>query len=152
MYHTNQLIKRWIYSLFELNMNNNKKAEINEELQSRREFFKKAAKGVLPILGAIALSQSPLLLKAAEKIPMGCDYYCTGECISSCLNACGDMCTGTCIVHCNGSCYDTCKGKCADVCTGGCGQLCGLLCTNSCTGNCYGSCYTNCAAYYSFFW
>ncbi len=33
----------------------------NEKLQSRREFFKKAAKGALPILGAIVLA-NPLLL------------------------------------------------------------------------------------------
>lgn len=31
----------------------------NEELQSRRDFFKKAAKGVLPILGAVVLSGAP---------------------------------------------------------------------------------------------
>lgn len=30
-----------------------KRSKKDEELQSRREFFKKAAKGTLPILGAI---------------------------------------------------------------------------------------------------
>lgn len=37
-----------------------KKNEKNEELQSRREFFKKAAKSALPILG-LAIRQ-PILL------------------------------------------------------------------------------------------
>ena len=37
-----------------------KKNERNEELQSRREFFKKAAKGALPILGAMVLANAPL--------------------------------------------------------------------------------------------
>ena len=43
----------------------------NEKLQTRREFFKKAAKSVLPILGAIALSHVPTILKAEPKTPMG---------------------------------------------------------------------------------
>lgn len=51
-----------------------KKNEKNEELQSRREFFKKAAKGALPILGAILLSGAPQILNAAEKSPMGFCY------------------------------------------------------------------------------
>ena len=45
----------------------------NEELQSRRDFFKKAAKGVLPILGAVVLAGVPNLVKA-EETPMGCRY------------------------------------------------------------------------------
>ena len=42
-------------------MEKNKK---NEELQSRREFFKQAAKGALPVLGAILLANTPSILKA----------------------------------------------------------------------------------------
>lgn len=38
-----------------------KKDKNNEELQSRREFFKKAAKGVLPILGIIAFGPTILM-------------------------------------------------------------------------------------------
>ena len=44
-------------------MHNNKK---NEELQTRREFFKKAAKGALPILGAIVLAGTPGILAVAK--------------------------------------------------------------------------------------
>ena len=33
----------------------------NNEIQSRREFFKKAAKGALPILGAVLLASSPII-------------------------------------------------------------------------------------------
>lgn len=51
-----------------------KKNVKNEELQSRREFFKKAAKGALPILGAILLSGAPQILNATEKSPMGFCY------------------------------------------------------------------------------
>ena len=45
------------------------KNEKNEELQNRREFFKKAAKSALPILGAIVLAGAPQILKATEKSP-----------------------------------------------------------------------------------
>ena len=49
------------------------KTKKNEELQSRREFFKKAAKGALPILGAILLAGMPNVVNAAQKTPMGCN-------------------------------------------------------------------------------
>lgn len=39
---------------------------MNNNIQSRREFFKKAAKGALPILGAIVLSNTPLLASQTE--------------------------------------------------------------------------------------
>ena len=54
------------------------KRKKNEELQSRREFFKKAAKSALPILGAIVLAGAPLISKAEQ--PMGCNYGCSGAC------------------------------------------------------------------------
>ena len=73
-----------------------------EELQTRREFFKKAAKGVLPVLGAIALANVPLLSHAMEegKTPNGCTRY-----------GCG-ICTGTCSGECKGGCRYTCRGTC----------------------------------------
>jgi len=43
-----------------------KKENRNEGLQSRRKFFKKAAKGALPILGAFMLARTPLLLRDGE--------------------------------------------------------------------------------------
>lgn len=77
-------------------MDKNKK---NEELQSRREFFKKAAKGALPILGTILLASSPILSNAAET-PNGCARY-----------GCG-ICTNTCTGDCKGGCRYTCSGGC----------------------------------------
>lgn len=50
-----------------------------DEVQSRRDFFKKAAKGVLPILGAAMLMNVPQVLRATES---QCD--CSGTCIGSC--------------------------------------------------------------------
>ena len=74
-------------------MDKNKK---NEELQSRREFFKNAAKGALPILGIVALANVPGVLNAATE-PMGCN--------KTCYSGCADICTGTCRTTCNRSCY-----------------------------------------------
>ena len=67
----------------------------NEELKSRRDFFRNAAKAALPILGAIALSNVPLISKATET-EMGC--------FNSCSNSCGGGCEGSCQWGCQGSC------------------------------------------------
>ena len=90
-------------------MDKNKK---NEELQSRREFFKKAAKGALPILGAIALAGVPGISKAISESPMGCSER-------SCVNTCAVGCTGRCYHACTG-CHTTCSGTCYRTCAGGC--------------------------------
>lgn len=76
------------------------KKEKREELQSRREFFKKAAKSALPILGAIVLANAPGIANAAEDAPMGCNYGCTTTCIGSCKGACSSCshgCARTCM-------------------------------------------------------
>ncbi len=87
------------------------KKEKNEELQSRREFFKKAAKGALPILGAVLLANAPVIANAAEsKSPMGCRGTCTGSCHNSC-KGCSTTCSGTCKNSCT-SCSTTCSGGC----------------------------------------
>ena len=69
----------------------------NEELQSRREFFKKAAKAALPVIGAVVLSQLPV---TAQATPAGCSRY-----------GCG-VCTNTCTGDCKGGCRYTCSGGC----------------------------------------
>ncbi|MBQ9253655.1 MAG: Cys-Xaa-Xaa-Xaa repeat radical SAM target protein [Bacteroidales bacterium] len=95
-------------------MEENKKIR-NEELQTRREFFKKAAKGVLPVLGAIALMNMPLLTQAkeSEKTPMGCQFGCTGKCSGGCIGSCYGNCSGDCLGSCYGGCDGNCKGSCS---------------------------------------
>lgn len=88
------------------------KSNKNEELKSRRDFFKKAAKSALPILGAVVLASSPLVSKAAETA-MGCS---TSTCYGSCYYSCQNTCKGDC----TGSCYRTCRGTCS----GDCFQAC----------------------------
>lgn len=69
-----------------------------EELQSRREFFKSAAKAALPIVGAVILASSP----ATQAMAMtGCDYTCKGSC------------QGDCYGHCHYGCKTTCSGTCS---------------------------------------
>lgn len=60
-----------------------KKNGKNEELQSRREFFKRAAKGALPILAGAALLSSPILSETANA--MSC-AGCNNRCMNSCFN------------------------------------------------------------------
>lgn len=67
----------------------------NEELQSRRSFFKKAAKTVLPILGAILIGSTHIEVKASSKPATGCETTCTG-------------CTGRCLGVCTG-CENVCR-------------------------------------------
>lgn len=93
-----------------------------EKIQSRREFFKKAAKTSLPILAAALLASTPIITKATET-PMGCEHSCYGLC----QNSCG---RNDCEGHCKGTCRGSCEGQC-----GGC---------TGCTGTCEGSCKYTC--------
>lgn len=95
-------------------MNDKKK---NEELQSRREFFKKAAKATLPVIGAIVLSTVPTFANAA-KTPSGCQGTCIGMCYGSC-KGCQYTCSGTCSSGCKG-CQYTCSGTCSGSCKTSC--------------------------------
>ena len=101
-----------------------KKQNENEKLQSRREFFKQAAKKALPVIGAIALASSPIIAKAAEieEAPSGCDWGCSGGCQGSfgrsCSYGCSGSCAGTCSGACKGYCQGSCKGTCSGTCSG----------------------------------
>ena len=77
----------------------------NEELQSRREFFKQAAKAALPVVGAAIMASVPFVKSEAATgcYNGGCMYGCDGGC--------------------NDSCYGSCKGTCNASCKYGCGQM-----------------------------
>ena len=108
-----------------------KKNVKRDELQSRREFFKKAAKGVLPILGAIVLASAPTILKAKDAAlqwcRFGCAGYCAGQCYASCMGGCYGNCVG-------------CVGYCKQGCIG-----CAVACNNSCSGSCVNDCALSCS-------
>ena len=79
-----------------------------EEIQSRREFFKKAAKAALPVVGAVVMANLPSFAQAVENGCSGCSSNCSGSC------------TGGCRICCEGGCKDTCKGTCMHTCKGTC--------------------------------
>lgn len=92
-----------------------KKQNEKEEIQSRRDFFKNAAKGALPILGVALLASNPILAKATET-PMGC-MGCSNGCLATCRGTCSGSCTGSCIDGCKSNCKTTCKYTCAGRCS-----------------------------------
>lgn len=70
----------------------------NEELQSRREFFKKAAKAALPVVGAAVLASLPIVKsEAAPGCMNGCQFDCEGGCNDSCYGSCKGTCNARCI-------------------------------------------------------
>lgn len=88
----------------------------NKDLLSRRKFFKKAAKGILPIIGGILLANTPSMIKAAEELHNDCRYTCEGGC-NSCKGTCEWRCQDDCSGSCKGYCKRTCKGACYGHCT-----------------------------------
>lgn len=115
----------------------------NEELQSRREFFKKAGKGLLPVLGAIALMNMPLLSQAMEKGETriscdNCSYACGGSCASGCSGGCSSSCKTSCAINCGGQTTASPCGSCSNACYGGCFGGCRSSCSGSCLSSCYG--------------
>lgn len=68
-----------------------------ENLQSRREFFKSAAKAALPVISAVVLSQLPIHAEAAR----GC-HSCSGTCYTGCTGGCRTACNTSCKMGCRG--------------------------------------------------
>lgn len=97
-----------------------KEKKQNEELQSRREFFKEAARKALPVISAIALASSPIIARAAKTDPMACNYGCAGTCSGNCFGTCTTECYTSCVGSCKTNCDSTCKGGCRDTCSGSC--------------------------------
>lgn len=83
----------------------------SNNIQTRREFFKNAAKAALPVLGAVVLSNLPI---KAEALTSGCKYGCQNECVNQCYGSCYNGCYG-----CKGTC-ESCKGSCQGGCNGSC--------------------------------
>ena len=89
-----------------------KEKNTNEEILSRRGFFKNAAKKVLPVIAIMGLNSIQTVF--AEDHPTCCTYG--GACSSSCSGGC-EGCSGSC------------KGGCTNKCTG-----CGSGCASTCSG------------------
>lgn len=100
----------------ELSMKNeelNKKEEAQneesqEQVQSRRDFFKEAGKKMLPMIGAAVLSSLPF---SECKAQWGCNYSCS----SGCWGGCSGGCYRSCDTGCDGGCKGTCSGTCSHI-------------------------------------
>ncbi len=127
-----------------------------EELQTRRQFFKKAASRVLPLLGAVTFG--PAMVTSM----MSCDDCsdCTGACLDTCAGTCAEKCIETCrgsayvppVSDCNGNCQGTCGANCQstcsttciDGCNDGCAETCNATCQTACSTSCQNDCNTTC--------
>lgn len=110
-------------------MNNKNK---HKELLTRREFFRKAAKGTLPFIAAMTL---PSFLSSCgggndDPINTGCDG-CSGSCEAVCQESCSAGCKESCTnSNANSSCSD-----CSATCESGCKEECSNTCKNSAKDN-----------------
>lgn len=108
-----------------------------EEILTRREFFKKTSRAVLPIIGMAVLG--PTVLISCDKIEDFVESGCT-DCSSGCEGSCKDSCSSGCKGSCSSSCYSTCSGTCSSTCK----STCKGSCSNTCSTTCKGSCGTSC--------
>ena len=95
----------------------NKKKQ-KKELQTRREFFKDAAKSALPMIAGILLTVMPQVTNA-KKTVMGCEIGCYTGCSRGCKERC-QGCQGGCNTHCAVSCDRKCNAICSDNCYKSC--------------------------------
>ena len=79
----------------------------NKELQSRREFFKTAAKAALPVIGVALLSHIPITATADACSWSSCTKSCVGGCDGTCSHGCKEACAMTCSTSCKNGCKNT---------------------------------------------
>ena len=108
----------------------------DRNLYSRREFFKKATKGILPIIGGLTILSNPFVAKATTST------YCNG-CLSTCMGTCRFTCLGQCARGCDFSCVNNCY-SCTGSCRGSCSAECVNVCNGSCSYGCHSTCHSTC--------
>ena len=89
------------------------KNRFNEELQTRREFFKKASKRILPMLGVFVAGPTVMMSTLTSCGCDGCEAACQDDCEGACSNLCTNTCSGTCSNSCEG--YSTGKSPTGQV-------------------------------------
>ena len=87
---------------------------MNKDTQNRREFFKKAAKKALPLLGVITISSLSIQTVVEENI-----IFRGKDCNNNCKGSCKGKCEGNCAENgCKGGCYGSCSGSCSNTSKG----------------------------------
>ncbi len=87
---------------------------MDKKIQSRRQFFKNAAKKALPVIGAITMVNMPIISNAVTResySQMDCNYGCSGGCSGYCSGGCSGGCRGGCS-GCSGGCSGGCSSSC----------------------------------------
>lgn len=146
---------RNLYSEKQLTMS--KREEDDETLMSRRSFFRKAARSILPMVAMVTIG--PGLLSSCggggsdepEGGCVGCSKNCMNECkgiVYKVDSSCKSNCYHFCFSNCKGSCIDSAKsssssGSGSSGCSG-CGKSCSAQCTQSCVTGCKDSCKDKC--------
>ena len=108
-----------------------KKNTKNDDVISRRRFFRRAANMIIPALGLAMLPQLFTSCEIDEPYPgsitTGCNGSCSGKCSTSCAIGCATSCTADCRTLCKGnaitipsSCNHSCKSKCYGSCASTC--------------------------------
>ena len=85
--------------------------EEKDRIISRRNFFKRMSKGILPFIGLVTMLQTSSVVRAnVLKKCMDCNTGCSGGCRTLCEEGCSHNCNNSCKWSCDGRCTDTCEG------------------------------------------
>ena len=136
----------------------------NDEPHSRREFFKRATKKTLPVIGLLSITGIPLFGQILNNGTLDCNGGCSHTCAGTARGMC-DTCSHLCLGGCQGTskgkvqdsteikndtvkktngCNDNCRTECRVNCSSYCFQSCDKSCYNRCGGTCMGTCYPTC--------
>lgn len=83
---------------------------INNEIQTRRTFFKTLQKS-LPLLGFIPILSISGCVHYTNSVCDGCKSICKGSCSHTCEYNCAVGCTIECHSACTDSCLHSCTGS-----------------------------------------
>lgn len=115
----------------------------SNELISRRRFFKKASKGMLPMLGAFVAG--PTVIMSTLASCGDCDD-CEAACMDNCQSSCSGSCSGGCANGSTGSGCSDCSSSCNNSSTGSTCSNCANDGSSSCKDTCRGDCGSNCSS------
>ena len=107
-------------------------------MMNRRRFFKKAVRGMLPMLGAFVAGPTVIMNTLTSCGPDdGCDD-CSAACSSNCSSSCQYSSGGGCS-DCSSSCADNSESSVCSSCANDCSKSCNNTCQEGCSNSCEGS-------------
>ena len=114
----------------------------NKELLSRRSFFKRTVKKMLPMLGTFVAAPTIVVSTLSSCRCTGCEAACMDNCEGGCVQSCQGSATSTACSNCSSSCSgsstsNTCS-SCANDCSSSCKETCKEACSTTCEGSATG--------------